>query len=274
MNPQRQFAKYAVIGTIVFIFLLLFTNSTFVTIKAGEKGILFKKFGGGLDNTKDEVYGQGFHIVAPWNEMIVYDVREKIKEEQMDVLSSDGLPIEVDVSARFHPVESKIGYLHNEIGDNYENIVLKDVVRSAAREVMGKYTPEELYSDKRDAVREEIEEIVRTQLKQKYITLEAVNIRSIKLPKTIEDAIQTKLVQEQEKEQYQFRLEKEQKEAERRKIEALGKAEANRIISESLTDKILREKGIEATQQLANGSNSKVVVIGSGSNGLPLILGQ
>ncbi|MGB0929211.1 MAG: prohibitin family protein [Chitinophagales bacterium] len=274
MDPQKQFAKYAVIGTIIFIFLLLFTNSTFITIQAGEKGILFKKFSGGLDNTKDEVYGQGFHIVAPWNDMIVYDVREQIKEEKMDVLSSDGLPIEVDVSARYHPVGNKIGYLHNEIGKEYEDIVLKDVVRSAAREVMGKYTPEELYADKRDAVREEIEQIVRTQLEKKYLKLQAVNIRSIKLPKTIEDAIQTKLVQEQEKEQYQFRLEKETKEAERRKIEATGKAEANRIISESLTDKILREKGVEATLQLANSPNSKVVVIGSADSGLPLILGQ
>jgi len=274
MDPQKQFAKYAVIGAIVFMFLLLFTNSTFITINAGEKGILFKKFGGGLDHTKDEVYGQGFHVVAPWNEMIVYDVREQIREEQMDVLSSDGLPIEVDVSARYHPVGNKIGYLHNEIGTDYSNIVLKDVVRSAAREVMGKYTPEELYSNKRDAVREEIEAIVRVQLEKKYLRLEAVNIRSIKLPKTIEDAIQTKLVQEQEKEQYQFRLEKETKEAERRKIEATGKAEANLIVSASLTDKILQEKGIEATLKLANSPNSKVVIVGSGEHGLPLILGN
>lgn len=262
-----------IIGFVALVAISIFASSTFVTINSGEKGVLFKKFGGGLDNTKEQVYGQGFKVVAPWNQMIIYDVREQIREEQLDVLSSDGLPIKVDVSVRFNPTPSEIGYLHDEIGRDYSDKIVKDVIRSAAREVMGKYTPEELYSNKRDSVRLLISGIMQNLLKDKHIDLQAVNIRSIKLPETIENAIQQKLVQEQEKEQYQFKLEKESKEAERRRIEASGKAEANRIVSASLTDKILREKGIEATLELSKSENSKVIVVGSGDNGLPLILG-
>lgn len=262
------------IGIFVFIIIMIivgFTNSTFLTIQAGKRGVLFKKFGGGLE--KDFVYGQGFHVVAPWNEMIEYDVREQLKEEKMDVLSSDGLPISVDVSVRFNPIAEKLGYLHEEIGKQYGEKIVKDVVRSAAREVIGRYTPEELYSAKREAVRTEIEADVAIKLEKKYIKLQAVNLRSIKLPKMIEEAIQQKLVQEQEKEQYEFKIAKEQKEAERKKIEAEGIKAFQEIVGQGLTPSYLKWKGIEATEELSQSENSKVVIIGGGKDGLPIILG-
>ncbi|MGB1205910.1 MAG: prohibitin family protein [Chitinophagales bacterium] len=269
---QTKIAQTATIAAVAFILIAFLSNSTFLTIKPGEKGVLFKKFSGGIDT--EVVYSQGFHVVAPWNEMILYDVREQIKEETMDVLSSGGLTISVDVSTRFHPQADKIGYLHNEIGREYGNRIVRDVVRSAAREIIGKYTPEELYSEKRDSVRVGIETKVREKLSEKYITLEAVNLRSIKLPEAIERAIENKLVQEQEKQQYEFKIAKESKEAERKKIEAEGIRTFQKIVSEGISQEYLRWKGIEATERLAGSENAKVVVIGSGKDGLPIILGQ
>lgn len=270
MNQSR----IIVIGVFVFIIfsLLVFvTNSTFLTIKPGEAGIQFKKFSGGLDT--ENVYGQGFQIVAPWNSMIIYDIREQIREESMDVLSSDGLPITIDVSVRFRPQSDKIGFLHNEIGPNYGEKIVKDVTRAAAREVIGKYTPEEIYSVKRDLVKEGIQNKVREQFSKKYLLLESVNLRSIKLPQSIETAIQDKLTQEQETKKYEFRIAKERKEAERKQIEAEGIRTFQEIVGQGISADYLKWKGIEATEALANSPNAKVIVIGSGKDGLPIILG-
>jgi len=184
------------------------------------------------------------------------------------------LTISVDVSTRFHPQSDKIGYLHNEIGPEYGKRIVRDVVRSAAREIIGKYIPEELYSTKRDSIRTGIEVKVRKKLAEKYLTLEAVNLRSIKLPDAIKQAIENKLVQEQEKQQYDFKIAKESKEAERKEIEARGIRAFQEIVSQGISQDYLRWKGIEATEKLADSENAKIVVIGSGKDGLPLILGQ
>lgn len=271
MNQSRMIRMMSLIAVGI-VLLLMITSSIFLTINTGEKGVIFKKFSGGLD--KEHVYGQGFHVIAPWNSMIVYDMREQIREETMDVLSSDGLPITIDISVRFNPVPEKLGYLHEEIGPDYAEKIVKDVVRSASREVIGKFTPEEVYSSKRDSVRFGIEHMVENTLRAKYIELKAVNLRSIKLPATIEQAIQTKLVQQQEKEQYEFRIAKERKEAERKHIEAEGIKAFQEIVNQGLSDPYLRWKGIEATLSLSESQNSKVVIIGSGKDGLPIILGN
>ncbi|NCD42333.1 MAG: prohibitin family protein, partial [Bacteroidia bacterium] len=136
------------------------------------------------------------------------------------------------------------------------------------------YTPEQIYSTARDAIQDEIYIETKKILDEKYVQLNRVLIRSVTLPTAIKDAIERKLKQEQESLEYEFRIQKAEKEAERQIIEAQGKARANDIINASLTDKILQEKGIEATVKLSESGNSKVVVIGNNKNGLPLILGD
>ncbi|HRI28097.1 MAG TPA: prohibitin family protein [Chitinophagales bacterium] len=272
MNNQSKLVRLLSIMAVGVVVLLTLASNIFITINTGEKGVLFKKFGGGL--VKDKIYGQGFHVIAPWNTMFIYDMREQIREETLDVLSTDGLPITVDVSVRFNPIADKVGYLHEEIGPDYAEKIVKDVVRSASREVIGKYTPEEIYASKRDSVRFGISSMVETTLRSRYVELRAVNLRSIKLPPTIEQAIQNKLVQQQEKEQYEFRIAKERKEAERKRIEAEGIKAFQEIVNQGLSDQYLRWKGIEATQILSESQNSKVVIIGSGKDGLPIILGN
>lgn len=264
--------RYVFIAIGIFILFTALTNTTFLTIDPGEKGVLFKRFGGGL--VKDKIYDQGFHVVMPWNTMYIYDVKVQEAFEKMDVLSKNGLNIEVELTYRFKPNAERIGHLHNNIGKDYVERIIKPEIRSATREVIGQYLPEELYSTKREAIQVEIFEKTKSNIAKKDLVLDAVLIRSVQLPEKLKTAIEMKLEEEQQSFQYEFKLEKERKEAERKIIEAEAKAEANRILSASLTDKILRDKGIEATMELAKSGNSKVVVIGGKGDGLPLILNQ
>ena len=158
--------------------------------------------------------------------------------------------------------------------ENYLDRVVKPAARSATRSVVGRYTPEQIYSSKRDVIQEEIYLETKKILDKQYVQLNEVLVRDVTLPTTIKEAIERKLKQEQESLEYEFRLQKATKEAEKQKIEAEGKAAANRILNASLTDKILKEKGIQATLELAKSPNAKTVVIGSGKSGLPLILNQ
>jgi regulator of protease activity HflC (stomatin/prohibitin superfamily) len=218
--------------------------------------------------------GEGFHLIAPWNKVIVYEVRQQELFEKMKVLSSNGLEIQIDASAWYEPVYNDLGNLHQSLGENYLQRVIQPAIRSAARSVVGRYTPEQLYSSKRDAIQDEIFTETKKILSEQFVQLNEVLVRDVTLPNTIKDAIERKLKQEQESLEYEFRLVTAAKEAEKVIIEAQGKADANRILSASLTDKILQDKGIEATMKLAESPNSKVVIIGSGDSGMPIILGN
>lgn len=266
-----KFKPLIILGSII-LFFLIFGSRMTVTVDSGEAGVLFKTFSNGV--YLDETYGEGFHFLAPWNKMYVYEVRQQETGDKMTVLSSNGLEIAVDVSIWFQPVYEKLPYLHQEKGQDYLNRVVKPSIRSATRSVIGRYTPEEIYSSKRDIIQQEIGIETRKILGGQHVQLNEVLVRDITLPPTIKSAIEKKLKQEQESLEYEFKLTKAKKEAERQRIDAEGKAAANKILSESLTDKILKEKGIEATLRLAESPNSKVVVVGSGKDGLPIILGN
>lgn len=262
-----------VTGLIVLvIFAIVFTSRMIVTIPGGHGGVIFRTFGGGID--LDTPFGEGFHIISPFNTMHVYEVRQQEIAEDMNVLSSNGLEISVDVSAWYQPYFNELGYLHAQIGIDYLRRVVIPSLRSSARLVIGRYTPEQIYSTKRDVIEDEIFEETDKILEEKHVQLNKILIRSIILPPTIKQAIESKLKQEQEALEYEFKLQKAKQEAERQRIEAEGKATANRIISASLTDRILQEKGIEATVRLSESPNTKIVVVGNSKDGLPLILGD
>lgn len=259
-----------IVGIVLFIILI---SKSSVTISSGHAGVLYQTFGNGVV-TDEPPLGEGFHIIAPWNKVFIYEVRQQELSEKMQVLSSNGLEIKLDASAWYQPESSDIAKLHQEKGENYLQRVIQPAIRSAARSVVGRYTPEQLYSSKRDAIQEEIFEETKKILDKQYIQLNEVLVRDVTLPPAIKDAIERKLRQEQESLEYEFRLEKATKEAEKVRIEAQGKADANAILSASLTDKVLQDKGIDATLKLAQSPNSKVVIVGSGDSGLPLILGN
>ncbi|QLE02762.1 prohibitin family protein [Galbibacter sp. BG1] len=258
---------------IIAIALIVFVAKSTITIDSGEAGVLFKTFGNGVV-TDEPPLSEGFHLVAPWNKVFVYEVRQQEISEKMQVLSSNGLEIKLDASVWFQPQYENLGSLHQEKGIDYVPRVLQPAIRSAARSVVGRYTPEQLYSSKRDAIQKEVFDETKEILKEQYVQLNEVLVRDITLPPTIKDAIERKLRQEQESLEYEFRIEKAEKEAKKQIIEAQGKADANQILSASLTDKILQDKGIEATTKLSESPNTKVIVIGGGDKGLPIILGN
>jgi regulator of protease activity HflC (stomatin/prohibitin superfamily) len=260
---------YIFIGIAVVILIIVLPN-IFVILQPTERGVIFKKYTSGLD--VDDVKGEGLNIVAPWNDVIIFRIEEQQIEETMDVLSKDGLSISIDVSLRFRPEPDKIGYLYRAFRNNYIESLIRPELRSAVRQIIGQYTPEELYATKRQEIETKIQTSISETLDANHVQLKALLFRSIKLPTMIKTAIEQKLSAEQESQKYEYFIEKEKKEAERRKIDAEGKATANRILSASITDNILREKGISATQELAKSNNTKIVVIGGGDDGLPLIL--
>ncbi len=258
-----------VVAIVIFVLLITVWKSS-RTIGAGEAGVLFRPFSGGVDLEK--TFTEGFHIIAPWNSLIVYEVRQQEVKELMAVLSSNGLEISLEVSSWYQPTFKDLPRLHQEKGQDYLERVIRPSVRSATRSVIGRYTPEEIYSTKRDAIQSEIFTETKKILDKQFIQLNEVLVRDITLPPTIKTAIENKLKQEQASLEYEFKLQKEKKEAERLRIAAEGKAAANRILNASLTPNILKEKGIEATLKLAESPNSKVIVVGD-KDGMPLILG-
>ena len=270
MEKLPKVALPAIIAAIVLIILLAKSS---VTIGSGEAGVLYKTFGGGVV-TDEPALGEGFHVIAPWNKVFVYEVRQQEILDKMSVLSSNGLDIKLEASVWFQPAYESLGKLHQEKSEMYKERILLPAIRSAARSVVGRYTPEQLYSSKRDVIQQEIFTETQKMVKDQYIQVNEVLVRDVTLPATIKDAIERKLKEEQESLEYEFKLVTAAKEAEKVIIEAQGKADANRILNTSLTDKILQDKGIEATVKLSQSSNSKVVIIGSGASGMPIILGN
>ncbi|SDB38657.1 Regulator of protease activity HflC, stomatin/prohibitin superfamily [Flavobacteriaceae bacterium MAR_2010_188] len=270
---MERLPKIALPVVIGIVLLLILIAKSAITIDSGEAGVLYRTFDEGVV-TDEPPLGEGFHVIAPWNRVFVYEVRQQELFEKMNVLSSNGLDIKLDASVWFQPRYEDLGKLHQEKSEMYKERILLPAIRSAARSVVGRYTPEQLYSSKRDAIQAEIFDETKKIVQDQYIQLNDVLVRDVTLPPTIKDAIERKLKQEQESLEYEFRLITADKEAQKVRIEAQGKADANDILSASLNDQILRDKGIEATIKLAESPNAKVIVIGSGEGGLPIILGN
>jgi regulator of protease activity HflC (stomatin/prohibitin superfamily) len=259
-----------IIAGAVLFFLMLLGSQVAITINPGERAVIFRKFTTGLD--KENIFQPGFHLIAPWNDVYVYEVKEQKVEESMDILDKNGLSMNIEITVRFNPTYNQIGYLHEEFGKSYVDRLVIPEVRSTTRKVMGRYEAEEIYSTKRNEVESAIIEETKNILSGNNVEMKALLIRSIRLPEKIRQAIDDKLKQEQEASAYRYRIDKAGSEAERKRIAAEGEAAANKIINSSLTPSLLKMRGIEATIELSKSNNAKVVVIGSGENGMPLIL--
>ena len=209
---MERLPKYLLPGLLGFFVLVILISKSAITIGSGQAGVLYKTFGGGVV-TDEAPLGEGFHIVAPWNRVFVYEVRQQELFEKMKVLSSNGLEIQIDASAWFQPAYESLGKLHQEKSEQYVNRILLPAIRSAARSVVGRYTPEQLYSSKRDAIQQEIFTETQMFVEDQYIQLNEILVRDVTLPPTIREAIEKKLKQEQETLEYEFRLVTAEKEA-------------------------------------------------------------
>ena len=274
MNQQPQFdlkKLRPIIYMVIAVIFLLSVGKFWVTIDSGYSGVLYR-LTTGVD-VDEPAYGQGLHIILPWNKMHIYEVRQGEKTETMNVLSVNLLEIGLDITTFYQPDINKLGYLDVERGMGYDTKVVIPVMRSVVREVIAKYLPEEINSTKREIIKKEIMDEATATLADNYVQLNDILIRNINLPEKLKSSIEKKLQQEQEALEYEFKIDKEKLEADRKRIEAQGIQDFQKIITQSINDKLLRWNGIEATLKLAESNNAKVIVVGSGKDGLPLILG-
>lgn len=239
-------------------------------VPSGHRAVFYSTFGGGTQMGK--IYGEGFNWHLPWNKMIVYRTQIQESEEHLTLLSSDGATITMDVSILFKPEFDRLDSLQVVIGPDYYNNIVAPNIRGIARAVAGRYKPEEIYSTKREQVAKEILDELTAQVAKNWITIDNVLIRDVKIPDKISEAINFKLAADQEAQRMQFTIKKEELEAERKRIEARGIADFQKIVATGLTDSYLKWKGIETTEKLATSQNSKVIVVGNSSNSLPIIL--
>jgi len=261
MNTSRLSALATLVG-------LAWLGGCGTTIGPGQAGVLWRASGG----TQPTVYGEGLHYVAPWNQLYVYDLRSKSHDEVLNVIAVNGLGIKLDASVRYHLSPNEVVALQKEIGPAYYETILEPVLRSEARRVLGRYTPEEIYSTKRDLIEREIREGLRTKIEGKHILLEAVLIRNVELPDAIRHAIDQKLAAEQDVLRMRYVLETAKSVAEQRRIEAEGVADYNRVVAASLTPPMLEYERIQELNRLAVSTNAKTVVIGPGAATTPLLL--
>lgn len=271
----RYYEPHLIICTFILVFmvLLLWPRIVYV-VNSGQAGVLFRTLGEGT--VLDQTYSEGVNLVNPINEFFVYDLRIQERQIKVPVLSKNGLTILVDTTYRYKPIYKELPLLHKEIGPEYERKIIIPAIFSSVREVVGKYQPAEIYTTHRITIQDEAFMEAQEEVKDKHVVLDNVIVRSIKLPDVINNAIETKLRQEQLFEEYKFRIQKEEKEAERKRIEAGGIRDFQEIVQENITDKLLVWRGIEATRLLAESENAKVVVIGNSKEGLglPIIMGN
>jgi regulator of protease activity HflC (stomatin/prohibitin superfamily) len=269
----------AAIGSLLFLFVFVyFADRMIVTVPVGYEGVIWRRLWG---TDLDTVFPEGTQIVFPWNEMTVYDLHVQRYDLDVIVLSTDGLQIKVALSVRYHPEAKTLPHLHQKIGPDYLDRIVVPEVTTAVRQIMGEYRPQELYTVSTDQMESRIIELAAKQARERYVDIDDVLIVQIILPDVVQSAIQAKLRQEQEAQEYDYRIQKEQKEAQRKAIEAQGIADAQKIQGQGIaalqgaaggiSQALLRWRGIEATLELARSNNAKVVIIGS-QNGLPVIL--
>lgn len=239
-------------------------------VPSGHRGVFFYTFGDGTEMGK--VYSEGFNWHFPWNSIFVYKIQLDERREQLQVLSADGASIGLEVTVWFRPLYAKLDSLQVTVGRNYYNVVVAPALRGVARSVVGKFKPEEIYSTRREEISDAIVLKMQNLMRDKFITVENIIIRNVGLPAKITEAINAKLEASQEAEKMEFVLLKETQEAERKRIEARGISDFQRIVSAGLTTQLLTWKGIEATQKLAESPNAKVIIFGNSENGLPIIL--
>src|SRR5580698_3566685 len=279
-----------------------------ITIPSGRVGVLWKRFNGidiycwcwvGRGTVLDprELREEGLHLVWPWDKLFLYDLRLQSSTQTYNAISKDGVSVRAQISTRYQLLHNSVAVLHKFIGPDYLNSVVNPEIGSQAREVMSQYTAQEIYTS-REAIQKQIRDNAQRSLSanlNKLVQPEAMEqpdpkhyddflqnaiqildtlVLSIELPPDIVAAINRQTEQYYMIQEFKFRVEREAEESKRKQIEADGIAAFQKTVSQGISESYLRWRGIEATLQLALSPNSKIVVIGSGKDGLPIILGN
>lgn len=269
---QRQIVHYtwaALLSLLALIAGILLWNRMVISVKSGEAGVLYSFFTG---TDQSNIYSEGVHVIWPWNTMHIYDTRFQTREQTYSLLTNGGLTVNLKVAIRYQPDIRMLPLLHVAVGPQYLEKVVFPETEAALRRAVGQYGPEEVYTSHRGFL-ESVVVSSLSKMENRYIIVDDVLVKSVDLPATVRDAIERKMALHEEEKAFQYRLSIEQKEAERKRIEAQGIQTYQQIIAKSLTPDLLRWQGVQATRELSTSPNAKTVVIGAGKDGLPIILG-
>ena len=264
-TAYRGFAGLAALATIVFA--LLAVLQCFTIIPAGNVGV--KDVFGVVDET---TLKSGINPVNPLAHVVKFSVQTMEHKEVMQVLSREGLTIGLEISALYHLDPDSAASVYRKIGTDYTDIVMVPQFRSISRAVTASFQASALYSSERERLGTDIQQELARVVGPRGIVVESTPLRNVALPPQLTDAIEQKQRAEQESQRMEFVLTKEKQEADRKRIEAKGIADFQTIVAQGISDPLLRWKGIEATEKLAGSANTKVVIVGAGKDGLPVIL--
>ena len=251
------------------LFLLLMLSNTIVVVQAGHVGVV-DVFG----RVSGTTLKSGIQFVNPLARVIQMSIQTQEIKETMDVPSKEGMTMGIEVSVLYHLDPEKASDVYRSVGVDYVGVILEPQFRSITRGVTASYEAKALYTSEREAVAQLIAKDLKLLVEARGVVIESTPMRRLTLPAKITSAIEDKLSADQESQRMQFVLTKEKQEAERKRIEAQGVADFQRIVTDGISDKLLQWKGIEATQDLAKSPNAKIVIIGNSKNGLPLVLGD
>jgi len=251
------------------LFVAAFFNRMFILVRPGEEAVKWRMFFGGTQ--LDTVYKEGLQIIWPWDKLYVYNVRIQQIPHEFDALSKNGLPIHFELSIRYQPVKETLPVLHQQVGPDYVEKIVKPEVQAQVRKIVADYLPEQIYTSE-GYLLQIIKQGAMASINQRNITLDDLLIKRMTLPEAIRAAIERKLTAEQLSLQYDYILIKEKKEADRKRIEAEGIKDFQKIAAEGgMFGNYLNFYGIEASLELAKSNNSKILMIGNRENGLPLM---
>jgi regulator of protease activity HflC (stomatin/prohibitin superfamily) len=297
-DKWRSFVERRLPGVVIFLMVVTLVAVVLlphivVTVPSGQVGVLWKRFGHGTVRDPRQLRAEGLHLILPWDKLFLYDLRIQSLTDAYNAISKDGVNLNATLNIRFRLQRNSVPILHQAIGPDYTKL-LGPQIASQMRGVIAEYTAEQVYSTARQEIQDKIRETAVEKLSHKMMDAEtptesdATNIASmqdtvilydtllygIELPNSVVQAINRKTEQYYIAQEYAFRIDRERKESERKAIEAAGISEFQRIVSQGISDSYLRWRGVEATLQLAQSTNSKVVIIGGGKDGLPIILGN
>jgi prohibitin 1 len=253
-----------ILGAIL-VLILLFASTT--SIPTGNVGVL-TLFG----RVTGDVLGEGIHLINPLKAVKKLSVQTQSVKESANVPSNEGLILALDTSLLFRLDRSKAAQVFQTVGENYAEKIVEPTLRAAIRASTSSHTANALYTNARELVQQQIQDELTTQLAARGVIVEAVLLRDVQLPAMLKGSIEAKQQAEQDALRMSFILQKEKQEAERKRIEAQGIADFQKIVAQGISPQLLEWKGIEATEKLALSTNTKVVVIGNPKNGLPLVL--
>ena len=258
----------AVAGTIsVFAFALALLEC-FTIIPAGHVGIV-DFFG----TVSDKTLSPGINFVNPMAKVVKYSAQTKEHKESMQVLSREGLTIGLELSVLYRLDPDSAASIYKKIfGGDYEEVILVPQFRSISRAVTASFQASALYSTERERLSTSIQAELAKTIGPRGIVVESTPLRNVALPSQLTEAIEQKQRADQESQRMEFILTKEKQEADRKRIEAQGIADFQRIVAQGISEYLLRWKGIEATLKIAESNNTKVIIVGSGKSGLPIIL--